>query len=110
MTVRVELDGSARIREGEEKRVTLTFLCNPTVVESRKLQMRLLLPEGWSCEGYARNISLPYAQPPHGLFGDASTAFTIRAGDRIEAVNRLYAEITCPTLAYPILVPIICIG
>lgn len=110
MTVRVELDSSAHIREGEEKQVTLTFLCSPAVQESRKLQMRLLLPEGWSCETYEKNISLLYAQPPHGLFGEASTAFTIRAGERVEAVNRLYAEITCPTLAYPILVPIILIG
>lgn len=110
MTVRVELDSSAHIREGEEKRVVLTFQCNPAVQESRKLQMKLLLPEGWSCETYEKNISLLYAQPPHGLFGDATTAFTIRAGERVEPVNRLYAEITCPTLAYPILVPIICIG
>jgi hypothetical protein len=50
-----------------------------------------------------------YPQPPHGIYGDASVSFEITAG-QAEAVNRLYMEVTSPTLSYPVMVPIIFIG
>ena len=107
---RVEFDELPRISSGESRRVKLKFFCNSNGVESRKLQFRLLLPDGWTCEKYARTLSLLYRQPPHGLFGTAETEFTVIAGENIDAINRLYMEVTCPTMAYPVLVPIIFIG
>lgn len=113
-SVRVELNDTPRVAPGDVRRVKLTFFCNPKVEESRKLQLRLILPAGFSVEHYEKNISLLYAQPLHGLWGNASTQFDIHAnectGVGIEAINRIYAEITSPTLSYPVMVPIILIG
>jgi hypothetical protein len=109
-SVRVELDQTPRVDMGDERRVTLTFFCHPELQESRKLQLRLILPEGWSVGRYDRTLSLAYPQPPHGLFGIAATEFTITVGDRIDTVNRAYVEVTSPTLPYPVTVPITFIG
>ncbi len=109
-TIRVSLDDTPRISEGEERRVTLSFTYKPTIRESRKLQLRLILPETWTVGKYSRTFQLLYPQPSHGLYGTADTSFTITVGEKIEVVNRVYAEITCPTLAYPIMIPITFIG
>ena len=109
-SVRVELNDTPRVAPGDVRRVRLTFFCNPRVVESRKLQLRLLLPAGFSVDRYERTVSLLYAQPLHGLWGNVSTDFNIHVEAFTEAVNRIYAEITCPTLPYPVMVPIIFIG
>lgn len=110
LTVRVELDNTPRVGEGDERLVTLTFICNPEMEESRKLQMRLIIPDGWIVGRYDKTISLAYPQPPHGLWGKAKTEFTVTVGENVDFVNRVYAEITCPTLPYPIIVPITFIG
>ena len=107
--IKVELDKTPRVRSGEERKVKLTF-STETACESRKLQMRLILPDSWESSYYERTIALDYPQPLHAIYGIASTEFTITAGDVISAVNRVYAEITCPSIPYPIMVPIIFIG
>ena len=107
---RVELDKTPRVDYGDERKVTLTFFINPRIAETRKLQIKLILPEGWSVGRYDKTVALSYQQPVHGLFGEASTSFTVTVGERVEAVNRIYAEVTCPTMAYPVLIPIILIG
>jgi len=109
-SVRVELDDTPRVSEGDERKVTLTFLCNPEISESRKLQMRLILPEGWNVGKYDKTVNLMYPQPIHGLYGFEKTEFTVTAGEKIDCVNRVYAEITSPTLPYPVMVPITFIG
>lgn len=109
-TVRVELDQSSKVSAGDERNVTLTFYINWQIHESRKLQMRLLLPNGWSCNHYEKTVFLPYAQMGQGIDGSVQTAFTVTVGEQVDSVNRVYAEITCPTMAYPVMVPIAFIG
>lgn len=109
LKVKVELDKTPRVRSGEERRVKLTF-STETACESRKLQMRLILPDSWESSYYERTIALDYPQPLHAIYGTASTEFTLTAGDIISAVNRVYAEITCASIPYPIMVPIIFLG
>ena len=109
-TVRVELDGSPRVGEGDERQVTLTFICNEKMPESRKLQIRLILPDGWKVGRYDKTLTLPYPQPPHGIWGVEKIRFTVTAGERVEAINRAYAEVTCPTIPYPVMIPITFIG
>ena len=107
---RVELDKTPRVAPGDKRQVKLSFFCNRKHGESRKLQVRLLLPEGWSVGAYDKTVSLPYRQPPHGIFGDASISFEITAGEKIDVTNRVYAEVTCPTLPYTAMIPIIFVG
>lgn len=109
-TIRVSLDDTPRISEGEERRVTLRFAYKPNIRESRKLQLRLILPETWTVGKYNRTFQLLYPQPIHDLYGITETSFTVTAGEKIDAVNRVYAEITSPTLPYPVMIPIIFIG
>jgi hypothetical protein len=107
--VKVELDQTPRVRTGEVRNVKLTFTTE-TACEARKLQMRLMLPDSWTSSYYDRTIALDYPQPLHGIYGNASTEFSITAGESVLPVNRVYAEITCPSIPYPIMVPIIFIG
>ena len=110
LTVRVAYDDSPRVSAGDTRRVTLTFRCNPELYESRKLQIHLLLPDGWSVDRYDRTVSLPYPQYAHGIYGCTETAFTVTVGDNVDVVMRAYAEITSPTLPYPMMIPMIFIG
>lgn len=109
-SARIELDATPRVAPGDTRHVTLTFFCGRDVYESRKLQLRLILPEGWSCGHYAKTVSLLYPQYPHGLMGDAKTEFDITVGEKIDVVNRAYVEVTSPTMACPVMLPITLIG
>ncbi|MBQ8409584.1 MAG: ADP-ribosylglycohydrolase family protein [Clostridia bacterium] len=109
-TARVELNDTPRVSSGDERRVTITFFCNPEIAESRKLQLRLILPDSWSAGKYDKTVSLLYPQPIHGLYGFAKTEFTITVGEQVGTINRAYVEVTCPTLPYPVVIPISFIG
>lgn len=110
-TIKVELDHTPRIKPLDSRRTKLTFKVNNFIHEQRKLRMKLILPEGWSCDSYERTIALDYPQHPHGIFGINSTEFVITAGENINCVNYVYAEITdYTTIPYPIIVPIVFIG
>lgn len=108
--VLVELDGTPRVSPGQTRQVTLTFFCNPRLEESRKLELRLWMPESWQAGYHQKTLSLLYPQPPHGLYGDAKISFTVTVGEKVDAVNRMYMEVTCPTMCYPVMVPIVLIG
>lgn len=107
--VKVELDASPRVKPGDTRRVKLSFKANNTR-EQRKLHMRLILPEGWTCGRYDKTVMLEYPQMIHKILGTASTEFTICAGENVDAVNRAYMEITCGTIPRPIMVPIVFMG
>ena len=109
-TVRVELDDTPRVSAGDKRGVRLTFTVNPLVQESKKLEMRLIIPEGWSVDKYDKTITLPYPQPVHQIYGVEKTEFIVTVGENIQSKNYLYAEITSPTLAYPIMIPVVFIG
>ena len=108
--VRVELDDTPRVCPRDRRQVTLTFLCDPRQEESRKLQLKLWLPEGWQASHYQKTLSLPYPQPLHGLYGEEKMTFTVTVGEKVEEVMRAYMEVTCPTLCYPVMIPIVLIG
>ncbi|MGN1128563.1 MAG: ADP-ribosylglycohydrolase family protein [Candidatus Flemingiibacterium sp.] len=110
-TIKVELDDTPRIRPLDSRRIKLTFRVGDHIFEQRKLRMKLILPEGWSCDSYERTIALDYPQHMHGIFGINSTEFVITAGENISCVNYVYAEITdYTTIPYPIMVPIVFVG
>jgi hypothetical protein len=108
--VRVELDDTPRVCPRDRRQVTLTFLCDPRQEESRKLQLKLWLPEGWQASHYQKTLSLPYPQPLHGLYGEEKMTFTVTVGEKVEEVMRAYMEVTCPTLCCPVMIPIVLIG
>ena len=70
----------------------------------------LWLPEGWQASHYQKTLSLPYPQPLHGLKEEKKMTFTVTVGEKVEEVMRAYMEVTCPTLCYPVMIPIVLIG
>ena len=110
MTVKVELDKSPRVAPGEERQVTLTFRQNPRSHEQRKLLLKLFTPETWTHGNYERVVTLEYYQPGQRVEGVISTSFTVTAGEQMNPVNRVYVEVTSPTIPYPMMIPVIFIG
>lgn len=108
--VRVEMDQSPRIAPLEERQIRLTFCCNPEIQETRKLELRLLLPDGWSAAGFGRTLTLPYPQPVHGIYGVESMQFSVCAGETVDTVNRAYVEVTTHTHPVPVMIPLVFIG
>ena len=108
--VRVELCDTPRVSPGDTRRVKLTIQSNPYLRETHKLCLRLLLPEGWNASHYPKTLSVLYPQPAHGLFGDASLEFDLTVGESVDAINRIYMEITGANLCYPMMITIILIG
>lgn len=109
LKVRVELDKTPRVKSGDERCVKLTFKTE-NAAEQRKLHIRLFLPESWTVGDYDRTVGLEYPQLCHNIIGSTSTEFTVTVGEKISDINRAYAEITCKTIPYPIMVPITFIG
>lgn len=110
MNVKVELDKTPRVKYGDERKVKLTFSMNRNSQEPKKVKIRLIMPEGWSHSDYDKTVAIEYPQPTHRIYGIQSTEFSITAGEKINDVNTVYAEITSSAIPYPILVPIIFIG
>ena len=107
---RVELNDTPRVAAGDTRHVKLTFICHKDTRETRRLSLQLHLPEGWSAGKHQENLLLEYPQPVHGLMGEVSTSFELCVGEQIAPVNRAYVEVTCDTLAYPMMIPIILVG
>ena len=109
-SVVVELDKHPRVNAGDERKVKITFDANFRLQESKKLKLRLILPEGWIVDKYQKSIAVDYPQRLHGISGMASTEFTVKVGEKIDAVNRIYLEATTETIPYPMIIPIVMIG
>ncbi len=108
-SVRVELDKTPRVKPGDERKVTLTFKCDPRCRTSKKLILKLYLPETWEATDFERTIPLEYPQPRF-VPGFTKTTFTVRAGEKLEAVNRVLVEVTSPSIPYTVVVPIVFIA
>lgn len=111
MNVKVEMDELPRVKAGDVRKVKLTFAAKENVYEPKKLQVRLIMPDGWTHGDYNRSVTLDYPQLWwHNIRGTNTIEFTVCVGEQIEAVNRIYAEIICHSIPYPIMVPIIFVG
>lgn len=65
------------------------------------------LPEGWSVDGPRSVFAAPLWYQNEG---HATANIKIRAGESVEAINRLILEVCCPDHAMPVLVPVTVIG
>lgn len=104
----VEFDSKPIIAPQETLTGTVTLRNAATLPEQKHYRLRYLCPEGWTVEG-PRGA---YQVPPHYTreTQHAAVPFAIHAGDRVEAVNRIVLEITCPGRPTPLLVPIQVMG
>ena len=112
-SVRVELDEEPHVQPGDVRKVKLSVISRPAggFTVTRRLHLKLLLPEGWTVEQYPKNLLLEYPQPKSGKIpGIAVAEFNVTVGEKTEAINRLYAELTSDTIPGPVMAPIIFLG
>ena len=110
LNVRVEMDKTPRVKPLEKRQIKLTFYCGHKCLITRKLELKFIMPDGFVAEGYERIITLPYPQPLHNIYGIESTSFTVTIGEKIEAVNRCYVEVTSNNNSTPLMIPLVFIG
>ncbi len=78
-----------------------------TMPEQKHYRLRFLAPDGWKVDS-AKNLYTPAWNPQ--FFDEATTPFTITAGENVDAINRIILEVTCAGRPMPILVPIQIMG
>lgn len=84
-----------------------------TLPEARQFRLNWVLPEGWQVSGRKCLFTATMASFNPDLPSDAANAeaaFTITAGERVEAVNGLILDITAPDRPTHILVPVTILG
>lgn len=102
----VEFDEKPVIAPGGELRGRVTILAH-TLPEQKHYRLHFYAPDGWQVDSQ-KNLFTPAL---HSTFThNASTAFAIRAGERVEALNRIVLEITCPGRPTALLVPLCIMG
>lgn len=104
--VLVEFDEKPEIQPGQTLTGVITLI-NHTMPEQKHYRLRLIAPDGWQTE-YKKNLFTPALISHHRPY--VSTAFSVQAGDTVEAVNRLILEVVSPGRPTPILVPIQIMG
>lgn len=102
----VELEGRPEICPGGALRGRVT-LTPHTLPEQKNFCLRFFAPEGWQVNG-PRSL---FTSAAHSAFtGHASAEFTIVAGERVEALNRVTLEISCPGRPTPLLLSLPILG
>lgn len=114
---RVEFDRQPDIKPFESINVKLTVFNNS--FDQKHYEVRWVLPEGWTVSGKTNicTFRLQDRIGPDGKARDmestterASNEYTVTAGERVEPINRLIAELVCrdrPTIGYA---PVIIMG
>ena len=102
----VVFDGEPVILPNESVTVTVNF--RNRFPDPKHVQLRWLLPEGFTVSGGRRDLYLPHHNGHTD--GTASVSFTITAGERTEAMNRPVLEAACigrPNVGY---IPVTLLG
>lgn len=106
MDVRVTFAKEPVLKAGETLDIQLEF--RNKEYEVRQPLLRVITPADWTTEPYARSLQVQHNR--YQTNAGESWTFTLKAGETVEAVNRVYVEvlfIDCPT---PLIVPITVLG
>jgi hypothetical protein len=108
MRVQVALDKDPEIAPNEEMGLSVFFNCKCGFEdEPRNIRMRWFLPEGFTVSG--RQTLMVHGFNPHSC-GQASTRFTVKAGEKVEAMNRLVLEIVTEGRCTPMYISVPLLG
>lgn len=103
---RVEILDSPKIAPFEKRRVRVRFFNR--FQDAKRVNLRLILPEGWSAEGCPRTLCIEMKLNQDNA-GNAVT-FEIQAGENVEAVNRIYLEAVGCTFPQIVMIPVLFVG
>ena len=99
----VAYDTAPTISPLEEKKIKLTFKNNMT--SQKNFTCRWIVPDGWSVSG-KRTVSLNYTL----IESSVDAEFIIKAGENVEAKNRVAVEINCEGQHETIYIPVTLLG
>lgn len=111
LTATVSYDGDPEILPGGEKKLRFSFRNHTDEYDNKlyNLEFRWWLPEGFSVEDCTRTYRLPhYTAHNHGV--GAPFEVTVKAGERVKAVNRCVLEVTAVGRSIPMYIPIVFLG
>lgn len=103
----VEFFEKPSISEGESIKVRIRFFNK--VYDQRHLNIKVILPESWTCSPYKRDVYLNqqiYHMPAEGYAWE----ITLTAGERVEPMNRAIVQVTVPGRPTTLLIPITIAG
>ncbi len=103
-------DGAPDIEANGEKTVRIHFVNNANVYGNIPyfLNLRWLTPEGFTVDGGKRSVYLPAFDSHQN--GACDVEFTVKAGERVEPVNRIVLEVTAEGRASAAYVPVVLLG
>ena len=106
LKVRVEYRETPKVVAGDIRHLKLTF--EDIWEDAKRVKLRLLLPDGWGTSGYRKSLYLEpfWNQPKEGF----PIEFDIIVGDQLQAINRVYMEVTSPCMVQPMMIPIVFVG
>jgi ADP-ribosylglycohydrolase len=110
VTAILSYDGEPDIAPMGEKKIKITFRNNTLTYDYRRynLEFRWWLPDGFTVEGGRQGMRLCY-ENTH-ISGDLDLDVMIRAGERVESVNRCVLEVTAVGRSIPMYIPIVLLG
>ena len=111
-SARIIFDREPTVTPGEELPMRIVFKNQLSGTGPRHLQLRWILPDGWSVEGCKNEVYVPHSRPSiaNSSHTRAEISFSLRAGEKVDFRNRIILEITMeghPTVG---LIPIVVMG
>ena len=108
----VTLDRAPDVEPGSEIKVKLTCSSNWWTYENAQytLRCRWWLPDGFTVSGGKQTMMLPRYSVNRAYDPCQTTEFTIRAGERVEPINRCVLEIVGDGRVTPMYIPITLLG
>ncbi len=108
MKARITLDSAPDIRPLEEKKIYVTLLNQSTFEnEPHPVSLRWILPEGFTVEGKKGAVLEHFNSHNKGTL---PLEFTIRAGERVEASNRMVLEVAPVGRHQPMYISFVLLG
>ena len=103
--VRVEYDECPCVKPGDTRKVKVHFMNK--FQDTRRLNFRLLLPDGWSAANHQKTLCLEMLMNQVNVDYTQFVEFEITAGENLDGVNNIYLEVNSPTYAQPVVIPIV---
>lgn len=103
----VEFFDKPQIQSGESLKVQVRFFNK--LYDQRHLNIKLHLPEGWSCSPYKHSLHMN-KECYHEISEGHAWEVTITAGEHVDAMNRAILEVTSCGRPTNVMIPIIIAG
>jgi len=106
MRGRVEFD---KMRVAPNEEITFRVVLQNEMPDPREVRINIMLPEGWSADKTDFSVFLS-----HQVYNSPKpideVSFTVKAGEKVKSINKIYAEFTSPGRLTDTVIPFIIHG